>query len=194
MHVSPVFVYPEAVLFWIAFVWSFCLEIKFARTLARNPSNTQDDGTRLLIKVGSRIAFFLALLVSFLPWLAIAHQRMVLAAGTGLLIAGSLFRQYAIRVLGKYFTPEVIVNASQEVIADGPYRWIRHPGYTAAFIMFAGIGLAFGNWLCLIIFFLEAGFVYSRRVTAEEEALLDTIGEPYRKYMARTKRFIPFIF
>jgi protein-S-isoprenylcysteine O-methyltransferase Ste14 len=36
--------------------------------------------------------------------------------------------------------------------------------------------------------------VYSRRVKAEEKALLDTIGEPYRAYMARTKRIIPFIF
>ncbi|MFA5322529.1 MAG: isoprenylcysteine carboxylmethyltransferase family protein [Smithella sp.] len=194
MHVSPVFVYPEAVLFWIAFVWSFCLEIKFARTLARNPANTQDAGTRLLIKVGNRIAFFLAFLVSFLPWLVIAHPRMILDAGTGLLIVGSMFRQYSIRILGKYFTPEVIVNADHKVIERGPYRWIRHPGYTAAFIMFLGVGLAFGNWLCLVVLFGEACFVYRRRVMAEENALLDTIGEPYRAYMAQTKRFIPFIY
>lgn len=194
MHIPPVFTYPEAILFWIVLVWSFYLEIKFARTLASNPSNTQDAGTRLLIKAGNRIAFFLALLVSFLPWPAIAHQRMVLNAGTGLLIAGSLFRQYSIRSLGKYFTPEVIVGVNQKVVEKGPYRWIRHPGYSGAFVMFAGMGLAFGNWLSLVIFFLAVCFVYSRRVTAEEKALLDTLGEPYRLYMARTKRFIPFIF
>jgi protein-S-isoprenylcysteine O-methyltransferase Ste14 len=194
MHVPPIFVYPEAIIFWIALIWSFYLEIKFSRSLTRNPSNTQDAGTRLLIKIGSRIAFLLALIVSFLPWFEISHQRIVLDIGTGILIVGSLFRQYSIRILGKYFTPEVIVNANQPVIERGPYRWIRHPGYCGAFIMFGGIGLAFGNWLSLIIFFLDACFVYSRRVKAEEKALLDTIGEPYRAYMARTKRFMPFIF
>ena len=194
MHIPPVFIYPEAILFWMVLILSFYLEIKFARSLAANPCNTQDAGTRLLIKAGSRMGFSLALLVSFLPWFAIAHQRMFLNTGTGLLLAGSLFRQYSIRILGKYFTPEVMVSANQPVIESGPYRWIRHPGYSGAFIMCAGIGLALGNWLSLMIFCLAMSFVYSRRVRAEEKALLDTIGEPYRKYIARTKRFIPFIF
>ena len=85
-------------------------------------------------------------------------------------------------------------SADQPIIDKGLYRWIWHPGHTAGFIMFLGIGLALGNWLSLIIFFLEIWYVYSRRVKAKEKALLDTIGEPYRAYMARTKRFIPFVF
>jgi protein-S-isoprenylcysteine O-methyltransferase Ste14 len=194
MHIPPIFVYPEAILFWIVFIWSFYIEIQLARSLARNPSNTQDAGTRLLIKIGSIIAFSLALIVSFLPWFVISHQRIVLDVGTGLLIIGSLFRQYSIRVLGKYFTPEVIVNANQPIIENGPYRLIRHPGYTAAFVRYFGIGFALGNWLSFVILFLELCFVYSWRVLKEEKALLDTIGEPYRAYTARTKRFIPFIF
>lgn len=60
--------------------------------------------------------------------------------------------------------------------------------------MFFGIGFALGNWLSLIIFLLEICIVYSRRVKAEEAALLGTLGEPYRAYMAHTKRFVPFIF
>lgn len=194
MHLPPVFTYPEAVLFWIVFIRFFYLEIKLTRTITRNPSNTQDAGTRLLIKIGNGIAFILALFMSFLPWFVISHQRIFLNAGIAILIVGSFFRQYSIRILGKYFTPEVIVDANQPVIECGPYRWIRHPGYSGAFLMFLGIGLAFGSWLSLMVFFLAAYVVYSRRVRTEEKALLETIGEPYRIYMARTKRFIPFIF
>jgi len=194
MHIPPVFVYPEAVLFWTALIGSFYLEIKFAGALARNPSNTQDAGTRLLIKIGYRVAFVLALMASLTPWFVITWQRPALAVGTGMLIAGSIFRQYSIRALGKYFTPEVVVKADQPVIEEGPYRWIRHPAYSGAFIMFAGIGMALGNWLSFAVLFLENCFVYSLRVKAEEKALIDTIGEPYRVYMTRTKRFIPFIF
>jgi len=194
MHEPPVFIYPEAILFWIVFIWSFYLEILHSGIVAGAPSNTQDAGTLRLINIGSDIALFLAFVASFLPWFVISNQRIALYAGTGLLVVGSLFRRYCIRILGKYFTAAVIVSADQPVIENGPYHWIRHPGYTAGFIMYFGIGLALGSWLSLVVFFLEVYFVYSRRVKAEEKALLDTIGEPYRAYMARTKRFIPFIF
>jgi protein-S-isoprenylcysteine O-methyltransferase Ste14 len=194
MHEPPVFVYPEAILFWIVFVWSFYLEILHSGIVAGAPSNTQDAGTLRLINIGSDIALFLAFVASFLPWFVIPYPRIALYAGTGLLVVGSLFRRYCIRILGKYFTAAVIVSANQPVIENGPYRWIRHPGYTAGFIMYFGIGLALGSWLSLVVFFLEVYFVYSRRVKAEEKALLDTIGEPYRVYMARTKRFIPYVF
>jgi protein-S-isoprenylcysteine O-methyltransferase Ste14 len=194
LHEPPVFTYTEAIIFWIVFVWSFYLEIQHSGIVAGAPSNKQDAGTMRLINIGSDLALFLAFVASFLPWLVISNRRIALDVGTGLLIVGSLFRRYSIRILGKYFTAAVTVSADQPVIENGPYRWIRHPGYTAGFIMFLGIGLALGNWLSFIIFFLELCFVYSKRVKAEEKALLETIGEPYRAYMARTKRFIPFIF
>ncbi len=193
MHDPPILAYTEALLFWIVFIWTFSMEIAHSGIMAGAPSNPQDAGTLRLINLGSNLALFLAFGVSFLPWLVIPYPRLALYLGTGLLVIGSLMRRYCFRILGQYFTAAVTVRATQPVIETGPYHWIRHPGYTAGFIMFLGIGLALGSWLSLAIFFLEILIVYSRRVKAEETALLDTLGEPYRAYMARTKRFIPFI-
>ncbi len=194
MHEPPVFAYDEAILFWIVLIWSFYPEILHSGVLAGAPANRQDAGTLRLINIGSNIALLLAFAASFLPWLSLPYPRLALDAGIVLLAAGSLLRRYCFRILGKYFTPAVTVSPGQPVIDSGPYRWIRHPGYTAGFVMFLGIGFALGNWLGLSIFLLEIGVVYSRRIHAEEKALLDTLGEPYRAYMARTKRFIPFVF
>ena len=194
MHEPPVFAYDEAILFWIIFIWSFYREILHSGIVAGARSNLQDAGTLRLINVGSNIALLLAFAASFLPWLTLPYPRLALDAGIVLLAAGSLLRRACFRILGEYFTAAVTVWAGQPVIDRGPYRWIRHPGYTAGFIMFLGIGLALGNWLGLAIFFLEIVVVYGRRISAEEKALLDTLGEPYRAYMARTKRFIPFVF
>jgi len=194
MHIPPIFIFPEAILFWIVFIWFFYLEIRHSLSVPKGAQNPQDTGTFRLIDIGSQIGLFLAFASSFMPWLAIPYQRISLIVGTGLLIIGSVFRRYCISILGKYFTAQVIVLADQPVIEAGPYRLIRHPGYTAGFIVYLGIGLALGSWLSLIIFLIEVCAVYPPRVKAEEKALLETIVEPYRSYMARTKRFIPFIY
>jgi protein-S-isoprenylcysteine O-methyltransferase Ste14 len=193
MYAPPVFEYAESALFWVAFIWAFLPEIRHSGILAGAPTNKQDAGTLLLLNIASDIALLLAFSVSFIPWLVIPHARLALYAGTVLLVGGSLLRRYCFRTLGMYFTAAVTVRVGQPVIDYGPYRWIRHPGYTAGFIIFLGIGLALGSYLSLMIFLLEICLVYSRRISVEEKALLEVIGEPYRKYMRRTKRFIPFV-
>lgn len=64
----------------------------------------------------------------------------------------------------------------------------------AALIMFFGIGLALANWISLatLLAFVFVAFLY--RVGVEERALVTVIGDPYRRYMQRTKRFVPFVF
>ncbi|MFI5360822.1 MAG: methyltransferase family protein [Elusimicrobiota bacterium] len=114
-------------------------------------------------------------------------------AGTILAVGGTVFRQWAIRTLGRFFTRSVRVSSDQPVVQDGPYRWVRHPSYTGSILAAAGIGLALGNALslaCLAVAFL-AGFGY--RIHVEEAALVEALGEPYREYRSRTKRLIPFV-
>jgi protein-S-isoprenylcysteine O-methyltransferase Ste14 len=36
--------------------------------------------------------------------------------------------------------------------------------------------------------------VHAYRVAVGERALIATIGDPYRRYMSRTKRSVPFVF
>jgi protein-S-isoprenylcysteine O-methyltransferase Ste14 len=193
MHVPPVFAYTEAAIFWMAFVWAFLPEINHSGILAGAPSNKQDAGTLQLINIASDIALIMAFALAFLPWLVIPYPRIALHAGITLLVGGSHLRRCCFRILGQYFTAAVTVRKGQPVIDCGPYRWIRHPGYMAGFIMYLGIGLALGSTISLMIFIIMIMIVYSRRIRVEEKELVEVIGEPYRMYMARTKRFIPFI-
>ncbi len=59
--------------------------------------------------------------------------------------------------------------------------------------MFTGIGLALGSWISVAILFLVHCYLYGMRVSVEEKALLETLGDPYREYMSHTKRSIPFV-
>jgi protein-S-isoprenylcysteine O-methyltransferase Ste14 len=60
-------------------------------------------------------------------------------------------------------------------------------------MMFTGIGLALGSWLSAALVTVSAIATYVYRVTIEERALLETIGEPYAAFMKERKRFIPYV-
>jgi protein-S-isoprenylcysteine O-methyltransferase Ste14 len=88
----------------------------------------------------------------------------------------------------------VIVRPDQVVVDRGAYRYVRHPSYTAGALLFCGIGLALANWISLLVLMVTVVGVYGYRVIVEERALETTIGAPYRSYIRRTKRFVPFLF
>ena len=125
-----------------------------------------------------------------LPWL----RQEVTIAGIVVILLGTALRWWAILTLGRYFTIDVAVRSTQSVVQSGPYRFVRHPSYTAILIMLLGVGMALTNWASLVAMLAGGliGLLY--RVRVEEHALVEALGQPYMDYMRTTKRFIPFIF
>lgn len=123
---------------------------------------------------------------------AIAGARWPLFVfGLVLMSGGIALRQWAVNVLGAFFTTDVRVRADQTVVERGPYRWVRHPSYTGMIMTFVGIGLALGNWasLAVLVVVPTAGLVL--RIRSEERALLEGLGEPYRRFAASRARLFP---
>jgi len=193
MHIAAIFTLPYAIPFWLVFFFAFVREGRVIQgSFATTPSQ-QDAGTFRALVIGSPLALVAAIAASFLPWLTIAWPDIAVVLGMALLIAGAVLRRLCFNALGKSFTGTVIVVSDQAVVQHGPYRYVRHPSYTAAFLMFIGIGLALCSWISLAILFFAHCYLYGRRVVVEERALLDTLGAPYREYISRTRRFIPFV-
>ncbi len=88
----------------------------------------------------------------------------------------------------------MIVNPDHAVIERGAYRYVRHPSYTAALVIFFGVGAALGNWISLATLLAIVVVAFFYRVNVEERALAAVIGDPYLHYMKRTKRFVPFLY
>lgn len=120
-------------------------------------------------------------------------QRLQFWIGIAVMLSGLAFRWYAIKSLGRFFTRTVATRAGQYVVDSGPYRLIRHPSYTGGLMMFLGAGVAMTNWAALLAIMAGAALGYGYRVHVEERALCADLGQPYRDYMLRTKRFIPHV-
>lgn len=116
----------------------------------------------------------------------------VFVIGLLLALAGIGIRQYAIATLGRFFSIRVKTQAGQTVVDTGLYRLIRHPSYAGTLLTVLGVLLCATNWVSLACFVLALpGFAY--RIRVEEAALTSALGQPYREYMRRTKRLVPFV-
>ena len=186
-----------ALLFWIVYIVWFVLEMigAFAQRVKAG-AEKQDRGSMVVLLVG----LYGGLLLNFalpglFPGATITWNRPVLFfIGLTLMVLGIILRQYAIRVLGRYFTREVATRADQPVVQTGPYKFIRHPAYSGTLLTVLGIGLAMTNWASLVAILVCSFIGYFYRVMVEERALRRSLGQPYEEYMRRTKRFVPFVF
>ena len=113
--------------------------------------------------------------------------------GIFLMLLGVLVRQWAIAVLGRFFSLTVRVAEDHRVIDKGPYRLVRHPSYTGALITFIGLSLAVQSLGALLVLLGVFVVSYGYRMRVEEKTLLSELGEDYANYMKRTKRLIPYI-
>ncbi|HEV7593609.1 MAG TPA: isoprenylcysteine carboxylmethyltransferase family protein [Gemmatimonadaceae bacterium] len=191
------FVWPYALVFWAVYVWAFLPEWKVVQGGREGVkcADSKDSGSLKVILAGMWIALLIAYPLAFVKAWAFPQrwQLPLFVAGILLIVLGSLLRRYCWRTLGEYFTGDVKAKPGQPVIISGPYRWVRHPSYTAGMMMFIGIGLALGSWFSFALLTIAAIATYAYRVAVEERVLLETIGEPYRSYMKQRKRFIPYI-
>lgn len=119
---------------------------------------------------------------SNVPLAVVVVADVIVLLGYGLFLLVMRENRYASRI--------VEVETGQEVIASGPYRWVRHPMYLAAIVMYLASPLALGSyWAVLPALLLPV--VLAARVRDEEQMLAAEL-PGYPAYMERTRfRLVP---
>lgn len=94
------------------------------------------------------------------------------------------------RSLGDNITDTVQTRTNAQLVARGPYNYIRHPLYSIGALFFIGLMLMAANAL-ILVFGAVAFTLLILRTPKEEEKLVEKFGDEYRDYMEHTARFIP---
>jgi protein-S-isoprenylcysteine O-methyltransferase Ste14 len=110
--------------------------------------------------------------------------------GAILAASGAFVTVWAMATIPSLSTGHYVLPG-QEVVASGPYRWLRHPMYFAVFLIWLALAAAFASPATLLVTLVYVIPAYSLYVRSEESMLLEQLGEPYRTYQAKTGRLLP---
>lgn len=110
-----------------------------------------------------------------------------------LVVAGLVLRTWAVLTLGTYFTMHLAVHRRHAVVQSGPYRYVRHPSYVGAFLIYGATPFFLHAWYSLAPTLILLSIAWLRRIAHEERMLRETLGEEYRVYCRKVKKVIPGI-
>jgi methyltransferase len=105
-----------------------------------------------------------------------------------LFLAANATRWWVIRTLGPRWNVEV-VSASLGVVSSGPYKWVRHPNYSAVFVEMLALPLIHSAWIVAIAGALAHVLVLKNRVALEESVMMRD--SAWRAAFEHRPRFLP---
>jgi protein-S-isoprenylcysteine O-methyltransferase Ste14 len=114
-----------------------------------------------------------------------------MASAMLLFFAGIALRRAAIATLGRFYSRRVRTLADHQVVAGGPYQFVRHPAYAGVIMAHTGMTLVLLNVasaLTLVLLVVPA-FLWRIRV---EERLLLRLSE-YAEYASGRRRLLPYV-
>ena len=161
----------------------------FNRDGKKMPVLVQDRWSFLLIQIAEALALIAGLALRYFR--IGATGALVQYVGLIIMVAGSLFRSWAMLSLGRYFARVVEIESGHRLITGGPYRYVRHPAYTGMVMIFLGALLGIGTWAGALVGTTIIGVATLYRIDVEERVLVQQFGEEYRAFMKARGRLLP---
>jgi len=139
------------------------------------------------------LVVFFASPLEFIYLPVLSPSTWLQGTGLALLILSLALRIWTRAHLRGLYSGHVEVQLGHRLVQSGPYRFVRHPGYTGLALTALSVALGYSSLIGLLALpvLLFPGLAY--RMKAEEKLLVDHFGEEYRQYVRRTKRLIPFL-
>ena len=113
-------------------------------------------------------------------------------AAAVLCLAGLALAIWARRTLGRNWSGLVTLKRDHELVTQGPYRYVRHPIYSAILLMFLASALATGRidgFVGLVLCFAS----FWVKLRQEEALMMRHFPDQYPAYRESVRALVPFV-
>lgn len=186
------------VLFAVAYLAMFGIRLFSWRTAIRAGGRVElkEGKVNMAVRAVLGLGYIGALIVyaffpSFLAWAAFSLPAWVRWIGAGITGAALLLLAWVQWSLGKNFSTTLHLRQRHSLVTTGPYRWVRHPMYTALFLLGVGFLLLTANWAVGVPLIVALPILVTVRIGNEEALMIEQFGDEYRAYLQQTGRFLP---
>jgi protein-S-isoprenylcysteine O-methyltransferase Ste14 len=173
----------------------------------RNQRSVQKADYRTVIEESKKYSTLLALLICYevltlflyllypesIIWAAVSMPLLLRWLGVIFGLLALLLFAWVHRNLGENFSIKLKIKDKQNLVVTGPYRWVRHPMYTAFYLLHIAAFFLTANWFIGVTWLIGLSIIVVSKVKREEAMLLEIFGDEYSAYMERTGRLIPLL-
>lgn len=128
---------------------------------------------------------------SVLEWASISVHSAVRAAGAATTVGAIALLYWVHNSLGSNFSSVLRIKSDHQLVQTGPYGHVRHPMYSAFWLLNIGYLLLSANLVVGASGTLLMSALSGFRVPREERQLADAFGAAYTEYCERTGRLVP---
>lgn len=186
-------------LMFLAFVAMFGIRIYFQSRVLHEEREIKIQENKLSLAAGSIAALttlvfgaeFLFFPGTFSFTYLLEYPDWLRWLGVFVLAAGITLLGTAHYHLDQSFYSLVVSKEEHQLVTSGPYRWIRHPIYTAYLLNYVSGGLLASNLVLTFIPVIFFGLMIINRIPREEAVMREEFGQEYIDLEDRTGRLLP---
>jgi len=137
---------------------------------------------------------YILLFISTIGEYFLSHREPnLLLTGIGFIfyISGHLLRNWSIRTMKENWSLQIEIKKEQRIVKEGPYQWMRHPGYLAAILKGIGFALIPNSYYTIIYVMAVYIPLIVIRAQLEERILIKHFGSSYLDYRKEICGFLP---
>ncbi len=113
--------------------------------------------------------------------------------GGAMFVVGDVLYVWVHRTLGRNWSPVLEIMEDHTLVTTGPYRYVRHPMYSASLVIFLGMSILAANWLIALTWLGGLIVLFAYRIPAEEALMIEEFGDQYEEYVSHTGRLFPIL-
>jgi len=162
--------------------------------LSRDNRNAAEWARLSVSTLGLGILPFIYVISSWPRSLSYPPRPIPFALGIIASIGALVLFRMTHKALGKMWSVSLQLKRDHKLITTGVYRHLRHPMYSAFWLMAIAQALLLPNLLGGLAGLVGFGLLFALRIGPEERMMEEAFGEEYRAYRKRTWRVVPFLF